>query len=193
MPLFWVKFPANASLFNAFLIDIATFEVVPSEEINQEVFVLPDEEPYNVNWQQTRIDSTFCMLNLGTVLYVIVIYAILIISELIWRLLIKKCQRSEKYRIKLSKFLYWNAINTLAMEIYLDVGLSASLNIHTMKWLDNNPDLAVTNVFSYICMVYLAVYPVWMFIFYLAKFKSWRDEEFQQKYGSALDGTKYSN
>ena len=50
MPLFWVKFPANASQFNGFLIEVATFEVVPSEEINEELYVLPDAEPYNVNF-----------------------------------------------------------------------------------------------------------------------------------------------
>ena len=51
MPLFWVKFPANASRFNIFLIDIATFEFVPSDSINEEVFVLPEDKPYNINFQ----------------------------------------------------------------------------------------------------------------------------------------------
>ena len=57
MPLFWVKFPANASMFNVFLIDVATFDIVPSEDINEEVFVLPEDKPYNINFQSSRIES----------------------------------------------------------------------------------------------------------------------------------------
>ena len=57
MPLFWAKFPANASVFNGFLIGIATFDIVPSEEINESIFVLPEDKPYNINFQQTGIES----------------------------------------------------------------------------------------------------------------------------------------
>ena len=41
MPLFYVKFPANANMANLYLIDIASFEFIDSDEINENVFVLP--------------------------------------------------------------------------------------------------------------------------------------------------------
>jgi len=34
MPLFWVKFPANANGMNSQLIDIASFDLLPSDDIN---------------------------------------------------------------------------------------------------------------------------------------------------------------
>ena len=190
-----MKFPANASVFNAFLIDIATFEVLPSEDINRELYVLPEAEPYNINFQQSRIDSIYAIPNVGTILYILIVYAILIITERIWSLFSGRicCKRSVAYLRKIQSFLYWGALNTLALEIYLDVGLSSTLNIHTMRWLDNNPDLVVTNVFAIGSLVFIIVYPIWLVTFYFSKFKKWRDEDFQHKYGSVLDGTKYSD
>ena len=65
------------------------------------------------------------------------------------------------------------------MEIYLDIGLSSTLNIHTMNWLENNPDLAVTNIFAILCLIFIIVYPIWLIVFYLVKYPKWSDEDFQ--------------
>ena len=50
MPLFWLKFPANAAGLNYHLIDIANFEALPTEDMNEEVFVLPPADPFNVRF-----------------------------------------------------------------------------------------------------------------------------------------------
>ena len=118
------------------------------------------------------------MSNIGTILYIIMIYIVLIILERIWTCLVKKCERSRTRYTKLKNFLYWTAINTLAMEVYLDVGLAATLNVHTMQWLDNNPDLYMTNIFAILCLVYIVVYTIWLPIFYTLRRPQWKDEEF---------------
>ena len=56
------------------------------------------------------------------------------------------------------------------MEVYLDVGITATLNVHTMKWLENNPDLVVTNLFAILCTVFITVYPIWVLVFYCRKY-----------------------
>ena len=118
------------------------------------------------------------MTNVGTILYILVAYFVVIILERLWSRLVLKCPRSAPYHRKLHGFLYWNAINTLAMEIYLDVGISSTLNVHTMKWLDNNPDLAITNVFAIICLIFIIGYPIWLMVFYWKGSQKWQDEEF---------------
>ena len=45
-----IKFPANSMLINQALIEIANFEVIPSEEINKQLFYFPEEDPYNLNF-----------------------------------------------------------------------------------------------------------------------------------------------
>ena len=48
MPLFQVKYPANANALNMFMIDIASFEFVPTDDINESIYVLPEDDPYNL-------------------------------------------------------------------------------------------------------------------------------------------------
>ena len=45
-----IKFPANSMLINQALIEIANFEVIPSEEINNELFYFPEEDPFSFNF-----------------------------------------------------------------------------------------------------------------------------------------------
>ena len=84
MPLFWIKFPANANTMNLFLIDIATFDLFPSDDLNQSVLVLPESQPYNINFQQTGIESVYAISNIGTVLYIIILYVFMILIERLW-------------------------------------------------------------------------------------------------------------
>jgi len=89
--------------------------------------------------------------------------------------------------------LYWNALNTLAMEIYLEVGLSASLNLKTMRWLDNNPDLVFMNYFAFASLAFLVGYPIWLVVFYLRNQSRWLDEDFQTKFGHPLEATSFKD
>ena len=84
MPLFLIKFPANANTLILFLIDIATFDIFPSDNINSGMIVLPESEPYNINFQAAEIDGVYAITNIGTMLYIIVFYIALIIIERIW-------------------------------------------------------------------------------------------------------------
>ena len=45
-----IKFPANSMLINQVFLEIANFEVLPSEKINDELFYFPEEDPYNLNF-----------------------------------------------------------------------------------------------------------------------------------------------
>ena len=89
--------------------------------------------------------------------------------------------------------LYWNVFNTLAMEIYLELGLSVALNIKTMRWLDNNPDLHFTNWFTYACLAFIVGYPIWLVVFYRMNQPRWKDEDFQNKFGQPLADTNFKD
>ena len=43
-------FPANAMIFNAFLIKIATFDLIPSEPLEELLYYLPEEEVYTIKF-----------------------------------------------------------------------------------------------------------------------------------------------
>ena len=106
----------------------------------------------------------YAVPNLGTVFYVILIFSLLVVIERGW----SRCKnnRSKPHHARLNRFLYWNAMNTFAMEIYLEMGFAVSLNLYAMIWLDNNPDLSFTNMISYFGLIFLITWPIWMVIFY---------------------------
>ena len=43
-----LKFPANAALFNEFMIQIAFFDIVPTEYFEKHLWYMPEQEPYNL-------------------------------------------------------------------------------------------------------------------------------------------------
>ena len=55
MPLMNVKFPANANTFIIFLVEIANFDVLPTDWLFAEIFDFPDDGSYNLNFHQTGL------------------------------------------------------------------------------------------------------------------------------------------
>ena len=44
------KFPANSMMINNVFQEIANFEIIPSELINDELFYFTESDPYNLNF-----------------------------------------------------------------------------------------------------------------------------------------------
>ena len=72
MPLFSIRMPANAALFYGFLMQIASFDIVPVQNLYDMMF--PDLErtngyqPYSANFDQLGFSSMYFMYNLGSIL-----------------------------------------------------------------------------------------------------------------------------
>ena len=127
-------------------------------------------------------------------MYVFGIYILFVVIERIGMLLFAKmCPRSRPYFVKLNRFLFWNGINTLAMEVYLDVGIAACVNVVTMRWPDNNPDLAFSNYFAIVCLIFIIGYPIWLILFFCFKEPNWQEEDFTSRFGSILAETRLEN
>ena len=74
-----IKFPANAMLINKAFIEIANFEVIPSEEINSWLFYFPEVDPYSLNFEECGIDSLFFLPLMGFSLYIMLFHFTLVI------------------------------------------------------------------------------------------------------------------
>ena len=115
-----IMFPANVMEINQVLVDIANFEFFDSEKINQKLFKFPEEEPYNLNFQECGVMSQHFLLNMGFPLYIVlghmtfvVIYFLLYLASL--KL---KCKCFEKVIKFIRYYLFWNGLIRLYMEIY---------------------------------------------------------------------------
>ena len=133
-----VRLPANAMTFTQILIQIATFEVVPTDEINSQISYFPEEEPYSLNFSMCGYESLLFILNAGFALYIMHGYLALVVLYLLLKLADwiskKKCKCLHKSVKKLGKFLLWNSLIRLYMELYQDASLISALNMHTVDW-----------------------------------------------------------
>ena len=74
-----IHFPANVMTVNKELIEIADFEVIPSADINEKLFSIPEEDPYSFSLQECGIDSKLFTVNMGFPLYIILCHITLIL------------------------------------------------------------------------------------------------------------------
>ena len=121
---------------NKVLVDIANFELFDSQKINQKLFYFPEEEPYNLNFQECGVESQHFLLNMGFPLYIVLGHLIFIVIYFVLYLVsIKlKCKCMIKIINFLKNYLFWNGLIRLYMEIYFGLTLASVLNMQTVDW-----------------------------------------------------------
>ena len=115
-----VKVSANAVRIIRVFIEIANLELVPSEDINNEILYFPEDDPYNRNFLECGIESRYFIMEMGLPFYVILGYFILVIIYLIFALAQRLLKRKVLGKIvnKVRSYLFWNSIIRLYMEVY---------------------------------------------------------------------------
>lgn len=91
--------------------------------------------------------------------------------------------------------LYGNIWIRYLLEGSLDIAICCALNyIHIKQesggftW--DNIFQTVNNIAIIVLGFSLLIFPFWAIFFYCCKFKKWKDEQFDERYGSALEGLK---
>ena len=81
MPLYEkLRFPASAMLLTKEFIKIATFDLIPTDWLNDLIWYFPDENSFSLNFETLGIESKLLLQNIGLILYLIlanILYAIL--------------------------------------------------------------------------------------------------------------------
>lgn len=114
MPLLRVlKFPANAMLMNEVILALATFDLIPTDSLDEKFFPnLPEENAYTVNFEQCGYESELLVGNLGMAGYVIYINLALAVLVLPAFFFYGRCSR------RVTGYFYWNGLIKLFMEMY---------------------------------------------------------------------------
>jgi len=90
MPMVNVNFPVNAATFYGYLIDIANFDILPVESINQAIYKFSENEvEMPSNFEELGYKTTIFINNLGSML--LFIKAFILISFL--TLLLRTCTK----------------------------------------------------------------------------------------------------
>ena len=131
MPLLNVRLPGTASIFFSYLMKIASFDLIPIGNYLDEKLNMTPNPPISVNFEAIGFDSMYCLINIGSILILMVLFPILVAFDLILRLI------SYKYAIKannkLKQILYWNTTLTTFKESYLIALLCAFINLRALS------------------------------------------------------------
>ena len=81
-----LKYPANVALVNLYIREIVLSDVLPTDVLDEKIYDLPEDEPYNLNQQMFDNESKLFASNASTLLWLIFInMALLILYAVVHR------------------------------------------------------------------------------------------------------------
>ena len=122
-----MKFPANSAIFIELINTIVSLDLIPTESVDEKIYELPEDDPFNVNFEAMGIESKILVGNMGLLLWLIWLYAFIAVIALIL------CKVKPVWE-KFGQFIYWNTLIRFYMESYEAVTLLSMLNLSQVDW-----------------------------------------------------------
>ena len=106
IPLCTVIFPINFSQFISKIHQVAAFDFYETGEILDELLDIESTEPFNVNFEELGMESTYVLNNLGTLILFYITYPVLLLLYPVFYIFRKcsRCCKDIKKRLKIKLF-----------------------------------------------------------------------------------------
>ena len=179
-----LKFPGNAMMLNEVIISVATFDLIPTDLLDEQLYYFPEEDPYSLNFAQVGYEFTLFVNNVGFILYVVWSHFFMVF---VWLCL--SCVKSIRQR--LGKYLFWNAFIRLTMESFQDLLLLGALNLQEADWDSPFPAVRYSNYLAAVFVGLACFTPSLFLSCVLYKRTDWSKPQFRNRYGSVLEGTSF--
>ena len=116
------------------MITVATFDILPTDDMFPEVLSeFPEEDPYTDKFDRLNYGWIFCVMNMGTMLIIFLVYCLLYLIYPIAKFFGKYFKRAKKFKKKLKKMLFWNHAIVFIQEGCLEILISAVINLDYMR------------------------------------------------------------
>lgn len=136
------------------------------------------------------METHYMLLELKLLSYLFFFNLALVILQPILLLLSKVWSRAATLEQKLRRYLYWNGLIRFFIEVYLDFTLLAFINLRDFEWDSSFSSVTFCNLLAVNVVIAISVLPIALISFFLCKKSAaWKEEKFQERYGSFLDGT----
>lgn len=132
MPLFNLNLPANAAIFFGFLTNLASFNVLPTDQFYNFLFPalqMLDPGPVNDNFDALGYGSTFFLYNFGSLILTILLIPGLVAITAIFKLIGYFSKLSRRIHFYLASKLYWGHFLSLLFESYSTIAMCVLINI----------------------------------------------------------------
>ena len=109
LPLFNIEMPANAQIFYGFIMELASFNILPMQEFYDKYLPTPEwDEPLNDKFNNLGFQSTFFLNNMGTMVIGLAMIPLLSFLLLVLIPLSRHSKRIAKFKNKLQTSLFWS-------------------------------------------------------------------------------------
>lgn len=131
LSLMSVEVPGAAqSIFGA-IAELVVFDPIPVEDEINELFELAheDDNELNTNFQQLDYETPYCVANLGSLLFIIMLQLALIPIIVSMALVLKCCPKVQRWSVRKMGGIFFNSILTFIDGTFLAIALMAAINM----------------------------------------------------------------
>ena len=180
MPLFNLKFPANAGFLLNFTIKVATFDFLPVRVIWL-IFDFPEKGAFNLSFQSSGYEYIYLIENMGTCFFMVQIYLLFCLLTLILGLISRytSIQRTAKHYKGLRQKLFFGVALRFVFEAYLEFGLCITIGILNLDWDQTNMSINYCSVFTVVFAVIYLIMPLYVGLFYYINIDKVDNEHFK--------------
>ena len=130
MPLFNTNIPANAGMFFGFIMNLASFNLLPTDEFYHSYMVMSkDPGALNSNFEDQGYGSVYLLQNLGTLLVAILTIPIFVGLYYLMKPFTRCSTRIQKVHLKLKNYLFWSHQIQVIFESYSVICMCALINL----------------------------------------------------------------
>lgn len=178
-PLLSISFPGNVVVVNNHLIDIATYDVLPTDDIFPAMFNLDTDgmEPLNERYNEFRFETQNILLNLGSLF--IMFLGILLKLLIIFITSLPKIRDfscAKKVKAFTAGNLLWSGILEYLFSAYSEIVFGVFLHSAEFTWKGSGS--TVFPNLMYFCFATAAVLlPIWTIYFLQSRYKQ-LDEDY---------------
>lgn len=129
MPMFSVNLPPNAGVFFGFIMQIASFDILPTDGFYDDYFNMTYTEAINYNFDSVGLGSKWFLYNIGSMILVLLSMPALFLVILIMKPLRRFSGRINAWHNKLSRYMMWGHPITVMQESYTMILCCSLINI----------------------------------------------------------------
>jgi hypothetical protein len=136
LPLFNLSLPGNAGIFFNFMMQIASFDIIPTDLFYDDVLGWTPTDPIHQNFADVGFSSTLFIYNIGSMILTISTFPILVLVYLILKFVCGKSQKKNcgtKTRDKLRKCLFWGHPIVTLTEAFTVVCMCTFINLESVS------------------------------------------------------------
>ena len=211
LPLLHIDFPGNVSGLLGAVVNVVTFDIIPTDLFFPFFFGDHEGESFNLQFQSTGYESAYLIENMGTLWLISHVFGLLFFMMGGMYYVRRISDRGQIWYSRLTRTLMWNPILLFLLEGYLELSVCSSAQIalrlcrsvsaeDKYSFCPNTQDeefseetlsyMSFNDFYGIIYFAFAAMFPFLLAIFYQKNLEKLDMKYFKKTYGAGYDGVK---